>query len=188
MASNRSSPLEALSAAARRTVAANAQALRRLAAQPSTIEGRAARVWDIPAKMDLSQQIADEEYARARGAHNDMGDAMRHARWSQRTAAGAGPVFAEVAGLAHEADNLGEAFGHNLKQFLHPERFSRPPPSMGQIASESVMDLRNNAEGRRGAIEGREIRRGSLQAAPGYVAPYDSLYDRPEGLTGVPRR
>jgi hypothetical protein len=175
----------------RQAVARNAASLANLgSAGPLTVADRAERWWDVPAKVSVAEAIADDELKRAGTAHNNLGDAKRHARWSQRTAAAAGPVFAEIAGLAHEAKNLKKAFGDNLEQRRHPERFKDAPrSSMGQIASESLMDLRNNAEGRRAAIEGRGIRRENLQAAPSHVAPYDILYDQPPPRRlGVPPR
>lgn len=160
-----------------------------------SLEERARRPWDIGAKLELSRQIADEELliskqrAMARGqnhAHNDDLDAMRHARWSQRTAAAAGPVFANLAGIAHEAENLAEsvvAHGRAVGPY-EPGRRSTP----GETIDEIRMDLHNNAEGRRAAREGRPIDPARLQASPRTPALTALYRYPPAGRTGLPSR
>src|SRR5687767_6971863 len=81
-----------------RAVARNA-ALLNVSGSGMPAEARARRFYDIPAKIEVAQRIADEELRRGGGHHNDMGDAERHARWSQRTAEATGPIFAEAAGI-----------------------------------------------------------------------------------------
>jgi len=98
--------LKNLGDAANRLVAENAQTLAKLSGAGLTLTQRAQRPWAIPAKMQIAEQIAAEEKARAWSTgvgrpHNDARDAMRHPRWSQRTAQAAGPIFADVAGIAH---------------------------------------------------------------------------------------
>jgi hypothetical protein len=91
-------------------VARNA-ALLNVTGRGMSAEARAKHFYDIPAKKEVAERIADEEVARAAGHHNDVGDAERHARWSKRTSEATGPIFAEVAGIAHELDNLRQSFG-----------------------------------------------------------------------------
>lgn len=164
--------LQGLSGAANRLVAENAQTLRRLAGAGLTLEQRAQRPWDIPAKIEIAEQIADEELRRAGPfAHNNTDDAQRHARWSQRTAQAAGPIFAEAAGIAHEAQNVFDSVrAHGVSGPYEPQDRgpARPrlPPTPGETIDESRMDLRNNAEGRRAALERRQIDPGRLQTAP----------------------
>lgn len=165
-----------LSAAASRLVAENEQKLARISGEGLTLEQRAKRPWDVAAKMDIAQRIAAEEDRRAWETgtgrpHNDVRDAMRHARWSQRTAQAAGPIFAEVAGIAHEAKNLYDSVrAHGPSGPYEPQNrgggLPPLPPTPGQTIDESRMDLRNNAEGRRAAREGRPIDTRRLQAAP----------------------
>lgn len=115
--------------------------------------------WNLQAKIHKARQIAGEELqtsianAREAGlpdAHNNSYDALRHARWSQRMADEIGPVFARVAGLEHELEG----------SLLH-----------GQGMDEALMDLRNNAEGRRAGAEHRPIDPRNLQSGPSQRAP-----------------
>ena len=109
-----------------------------------TLEQRAKRLWDLPAKVEIANRIADEELARAGRHHNDERDAWRHATWSRRTADAAGPMFTRLAGLGHEVEGL----------------------LTGQPLTEAVMDMINNDEGRRASIERRPINRTALQMKP----------------------
>jgi hypothetical protein len=125
--------------------------------------------WNIPAKYAAARQIEKEERAKFTDHHNDAGDAMRHAEWAQRTAAAAGPIFTTVAG-----------FGHELENTL-PTGWA--PDAHGQHAPERNMDLHNNAEGIRAAVEGRPIGPASLQLGPVYPDgrppdPYGGAYGR----------
>ena len=58
--------------------------------------------WNLPAKIAAGTRISDEESHKFAGRHNDGGDAMRHAEWSQRMATDIGPIFSGLAGLYHE--------------------------------------------------------------------------------------
>ena len=101
--------------------------------------------WDLPAKRRVALRIADEEYRLAGSHRNDPVDAMRHARWGNRTAAAVGPIYATLAGIGHEAGNL--LFdGHPL--------------------SESLMDIHNNAEGIDAVRKRRAIDASRLQNSP----------------------
>ncbi len=97
--------------------------------------------WNIPAKLGAAGRIADDEKRLHVGHHNDLGDAERHAEWSQRMADDLGPAFSTAVGIAHEIQET--------------------PPSwlggQGQPLSEMVMDLHNNAEGVRASRRGRAI-------------------------------
>lgn len=172
-------PLDYLRSRAARAIVENSRQLARLADvrrdSPLTTEQRAARFWDIPAKIDASRRIRDEEYlraiqdARAGGSfppHNDIYDAQRHARWSQRTAQVAGPMFADTVGVLHELDNIGEAIGRTAGAALDNERPYDPRTGVIQTLREVPMDLHNNAEGRQAAAEGRAIDPGRLRLRP----------------------
>lgn len=113
---------------------------------PSTasLNQRAKRWWDIPAKVAVGERIANEEKARHVGHHNDARDALRHAEWSRRMADEVGPVFSTVVGVEHELEGL--------------MRF--------QPLSESVMDMINNGEGVASSVARRPIDRSTLQEAP----------------------
>jgi len=173
MAGPGNDPLGRLRSAANRVVADNAQTFARITGAGLTLEQRAGRVWDIPAKMEIAHQIRKEEEDRswASGAgrpHNDARDAMRHARWSQRTAQAAGPIFAEAAGIAHEAENFVDSVRKHRRLIGPYGQAGKPgmPPPPGETMDEIRMDLHNNAEGRRAAREGRPINAAKLQTRP----------------------
>jgi hypothetical protein len=109
-----------------------------------TVQQRARRWWDLPAKYEVANAIADEEMARHVGHHNDHGDALRHAEWSRRMADEVGPTFSMAAGIAHEIEGA----------------------SRGQPLSEAVMDLNNNIEGVTAANQNRRIDQANLQDRP----------------------
>jgi hypothetical protein len=166
--------LSALRSRAQRMIVDNAVALRGAVSGDRPLAERAKRWWDLPAKGELAHQIAGQELARSREAardagddnpHNDAFDAMRHARWSQRMAEEIGPRFAWLAGTEHELEGgLG-----------------------GQPMAEAMMDLRNNAEGRRAAAEGRPIAARNLQiSVNGPASPGNAAYREPS--PGGPRR
>jgi len=94
----------------------------------------------LPHSLDQAKVIGDEIQRKIPG-WNDMGDARRHAEWSARMQAELGTLPAVVAGYGHEFDGAWK--------FL---RNGRLPPFQ-----EHLMDLHNNAEGRRAAREGRPI-------------------------------
>lgn len=107
--------------------------------------------WTIMAKLDRARTLADEEgraawtAARAQGIarpHNNALDAQRHARWSERMAREIGPVTSFLVGT-----------GHELAAIFQPR-------------GEALMDLHNNAEGRRAAREHRPIDPRRLQTSP----------------------
>ena len=149
-------PLAGLRAQAQNLIAANALGLG--GGAPLSLEDRAKRPWDLPAKFAAAQQIFDEESRRARvlagpggSAHNNAIDAMRHARASQRLADEAGPGLAALVGVGHE-------FVDSLPRFV--------PGGHWQPTSEALMDLRNNAVGLRAAREGVPIDPSKLQTRP----------------------
>lgn len=111
--------------------------------------------WDIPANIGKAIEIGGEEVKkRGAGNHNNEGDAMRHAEWSRRMSEEVGPGTSWVAGMANE-----------VKGLLN-----------GQPWGEAMMDIKNNAEGRAAAREGRPVDRSKLQKKPkdGFQAnPYD---------------
>lgn len=166
--------LTVLGDAANRMVAKNAQKLARISDAGMTPEQRAQRPWDIPAKMQVAQRIKQEELDRSFATpgdgppHNDMRDAMRHARWSQRTAQAAGPIFAEAAGIAHEADNLVDSLAKHRRIIGPYEHAGEPgmPPTPAETLKETLMDLRNNTEGRRAARQHQAIDPQKLQTSP----------------------
>jgi hypothetical protein len=127
--------------------------------QSLTLEQRAGRWWDLPAKVQAANRLTDEELALHDGHHNDEGDALRHAEWSRRTSEAAGPGFTTAAGWAHEIEDLAPQLSYDRNGDYHAQ-------FIGPI-SETAMDLRNNAEGRRAAMEGRPIDRSKLQTTPG---------------------
>lgn len=108
------------------------------------------RPWDLAAKYARAEQIGREELLISRlsalaqklpDSHNNALDARRHARWSQRMSSEIDPVTSFVAGA-----------GHELAGVLY-----------GQPWAETLMDSRNNAEGRLAAREGRAIDPRNLQ-------------------------
>lgn len=109
--------------------------------------------WNVPAKLDRAGEIAQEELDRSRRAseaaglgrpHNNRFDAARHAEWSRRMSTEIDPLTSFLVGTGHE--------GQNLIEF--------------QPIGEIVMDLRNNAEGRRAAAERRAVNPSNLQIRP----------------------
>jgi len=142
---------------------------------PMSLQDRAQRFWDLPAKYQLARQIEAEELRRDPVSHNDAGDAMRHARASQRLAAGAGAGFAALAGLGHEAGNIADAA---RQSFEHWRGAPGPAAPFSQTMDEVWMDLHNNAEGRRAAIERRSIDPANLQTFPS-APPAAILYRTP---------
>ncbi|HET6974814.1 MAG TPA: RHS repeat-associated core domain-containing protein [Pyrinomonadaceae bacterium] len=95
---------------------------------------------------DRAGQIANEELINHPG-HNDAGDAMRHAEWSRRMRCEIGPFTAWSSGVGHEIDNLFE----------------------GAPLEEIIMDLHNNAEGRRAGGQSRPVDPNNLQNSPDFT-------------------
>jgi hypothetical protein len=192
-----------LRARAHRQVADNARTMRGgpRSAAPMTVEQRAKRWWDVPAKLEVAGRIMDEETrrafaeARAAGArrpHNNIHDARRHARASMRIAEAAGPIFAEVAGAAHELQNAGDQLMPAIRRrgVGGPYRVEDRDkgPTAGDVADEIRMDLHNNAEGRRAARLGVPIDASRLRSEPVTPAASGLYRTPPEARTGLPPR
>jgi hypothetical protein len=90
--------------------------------------------------LHRAYDIAQEELLKWSGHHNDVGDAMRHAEWSNRMSTEVGVSTALVVGVGHELDGM-----------IH-----------GQPAAEFYMDMNNNREGRHAAEEQRPINTANL--------------------------
>ncbi|HEX7887170.1 MAG TPA: hypothetical protein VF474_14430, partial [Phenylobacterium sp.] len=129
--------------------------------------------WNVPAKYAKAQQIADDERRRSTEAataggaraHNNRFDAMRHAEWSRRMATEIDPISARVFGAAHELE--GAMPSPQTLQTWGAPRWLREVAQArdwhDQPEAEALMDVRNNAEGRRAAAEGRAINPANLQ-------------------------
>lgn len=148
-----------------------------LASRESSAQNPAQQWWNLPAKEAAGRRIAAEEQAKFRGHHNDAGDAMRHAEWSQRMANEIDPVFSRLAGYEHEGENILGAVadiiprvGRVISPSAYPPRTS-PIPSLGQTLAESRMDLHNNAVGIDAATARRPIAPSALQVRPA-APPY----------------
>lgn len=127
--------------------------------------------WNLPAKIAAGRQIAGEESDKF-PTHNDGGDAMRHAEWSQRMATDIGPVFSTLVGVGHEGqnvfDSLRDSGARYAQERLDPSAAAKkaPPPSIGQTLQESAMDMHNNAAGIHAAMAGAPIDLTKLQISP----------------------
>ena len=185
--------LSLLRGPAQQAIARNAVALD--GGAPTTLEDRAKRWWDFPAKHELSYRIHDDELrrsieeARAAGlpnAHNNRFDAMRHARWSQRSAQATGPLFTAAAGVGNELDNLRQSIeAHHGVQGPYDHSHV---PTPGETLDEMGMDMHNNLKGLKAALSGHPIDPRQLKSfptQPGYAPLYRSP---PAGLEGLPRR
>jgi hypothetical protein len=129
--------------------------------------------WNLAAKKAAGERIGHEEDRKFAGRHNDAGDAMRHAEWSQRMATDIGPIFSGRAGLYHEGDNLAHAVAGQYGKAYDPllkgdaTAYNVPEhPSITQTLSESGMDLWNNAQGIAAALAGHPIDPSRLQTRP----------------------
>jgi hypothetical protein len=148
---------------------------------------RAARPWDWTAKYQRAREIALGEALAAGRAHNNMGDAMRHARWSQRTADKSGALFSLAFGAAHELENLSDSLRKDWRG-REPYETGRRDPTPAQTLDESLMDMRNNLEGIKASLRDRAIDTRRLQTRP-QTEPACSLYHRPrDRLSGLPPR
>lgn len=117
--------------------------------------------WNLPAKYEVSNAIADK-LKKAHPGRNNHDDAMRHAEWSGQMTDKVGPIWSAAAGLAHEVAGLAG---------LHP-------------LSESVMDMKNNSEGIQAALAGRPIDPRRLQDRPMSVSSaYANLNQQYEDTT-----
>lgn len=170
--------LDGLRARAQQALVENTRALARFADARTdpTLEQRALRVWDIPAKHALAERIMEEEVLRSQRLaaaageyppHNNAWDAERHARGTQRIAEAIGPTAAAAAGVVHEGLNLAQAVGHGYSSLIdgEPNSYDRSQ-GIFQTLREIPMDLRNNGEGLRAVREGRAIDPGRLQTHP----------------------
>ncbi|MEW5685790.1 MAG: hypothetical protein AB1942_12805 [Pseudomonadota bacterium] len=182
---------------AQRAVASNAQALSRLTDLRSTqtAEQRARRFWDVPGKIAYAEQVMEEERlrsideARAAGlpdAHNNAYDARRHARATKRIAEVAGPAFAELAGIGHEAHNMLDSM--RVHGVAGPYQAGERMPTPGETWDESRMDLESNRVGLDAAINGTPIDESRLPTHP-VQSKLGPLYRHPPaGLQGFGRR
>jgi RHS repeat-associated protein len=123
--------------------------------------------WDIVSNLQRAHQIGMQELAKRSGPgmHNNANDAMRHAEWMRRTADETNAFTAWLAGVGHELDNLTE----------------------GAPLEEILMDLHNNAQGRRAASEGRLVDPNSLQTIGGPDKPYNRPKPAPKGYDSYPK-
>jgi len=115
--------------------------------------------WNLPAKVAKGMSIAAEEEARRPG-RNNASDAMRHAEWSRRMTEEIGPAFSMAVGGVNEA--VGLALGHPL--------------------AESVMDMRNNAEGieagqQHRAVDGRRLQDRPMSVTAAYARSKQNYED-----------
>jgi RHS repeat-associated protein len=109
--------------------------------------------WDFPSNISRARQIAREEIAKRPLAHNDLGDAMRHAEWMRRTTQETNSCTAWLVGTGHEIDGL----------------LSLPP----QPLNEMFMDLHNNAVGREAGRSGSSVDASKLWTLPLQTFPYN---------------
>lgn len=112
--------------------------------------------WDVPANFNHARQIAIEELQNRPTDHNNIGDALRHATWNKRMVEEIGPGTAWFAGTGHEFENLFE----------------------GGPLDEILMDLNNNAEGRKAARENRPIDKNKLEILDPNPNQTDYIRDR----------
>lgn len=155
-----------------------------LKAQANALMARnAARLAGLQDGLDELGRIYPEEKARSISrakaggqarAEDNIFDAERHARASQRLTRVVGPGLAALAGYGVEAAGLGRNLLLNAAEPVTP---GLSPPSLGAALAAARMDLRNNAEGRRAAVEGRAIDPRELQATPDRAPEYSFLYD-----------
>ncbi|WP_395671648.1 hypothetical protein [Phenylobacterium sp.] len=130
--------------------------------------------WNLPAKYEAAKRI--KAGMRGFAGHNDAGDAMRHAELSRRLAAEIDPLTAYLAGVSHEIDNSVPVWAQRYAPpFLREHAREN---WHGQAPSEGLMDLRNNAEGRWAARDGRPVDARRLQASPGGQIPDEAPYQR----------
>ena len=97
--------------------------------------------------LDKAKLIGKQELAKRPLAHNDLGDALRHANWNKRMVEEINLFTAIVAGIGHEIE--GSFLDGNF--------------------SEGMMDLHNNAVGRKAGSDGVPINNQDLITSPGEV-------------------
>ena len=197
MAFDRSGLLAELRGQALEKIAQNAAGLTKvLAGAPRmSLEDRAQRPWDLMAKVQqvgaIYRQEKDRSVRAAPGgrAEDNRFDAMRHARASQRVTQVVGPSLAALGGYGVEALGLARNLGKNALEPLFPDNPRVRTRSFLAGLSAAEMDLRNDAEGRRAALENRAIQPQDLQNAPRGTIEYEGLYDQPSPRwTGTPPR
>jgi RHS repeat-associated protein len=91
--------------------------------------------WDIPSNFKRARDIGLEELKKRPMNHNDSGDAMRHAEWNRRMVEEINSFTAWTVGIGHEIEGL----------------------LQNQPWEEAMMDLHNNAEGRKAGNENRSV-------------------------------
>lgn len=166
--------MNGLRAQARQVIGRNALTLAPYEARPT----RAAtppekQWWNFAAKYDAAKRIK-AEVLRDYPGWNDDGDALRHAELSRRLASEVDPVTAYLAGGSHEIDNT---IPESWQTFAPPFLKEHAKDNWhGQGKAERLMDLRNNAEGRRAAAERRPVDPTRLQTRPGDAAPTAAPY------------
>lgn len=142
--------------------------------------------WNLPAKHAKAKEIAAEERRRSiesavaagERAHNSRFDAQRHAEWSRRMASEIDPLSARVFGAIHELEGSLPS-PETLRARGAPgwlQNLARSREWHDQPAAEALMDVRNNAEGRRAAAEGRPVNPANLQTRPGTPAAGNPAY------------
>jgi hypothetical protein len=123
--------------------------------------------WNLPAKYRAAQRIK-HEMLRDFPGHDDQGDALRHAELSRRLAVEIDPVTSALAGFMHEIDN-------SIPRPAEPRPGSHADENWwGQRWPERNMDIHNNTEGIRAALEGRPVDPANLQVRP--VTPPQPLW------------
>lgn len=90
---------------------------------------------------------------------------MRHAEWMRRTSEETNALTAWLAGTGHELEGL----------------------LQGQPLNEALMDLHNNAQGRRAGSEGKPMNPNSLQTIGGPDKPYNPPKPGPKGYDTYPK-
>ena len=100
--------------------------------------------WDLPANLERTRQIANEELVKRPNSHNDIGDAMRHAEWMRRTTEETNAFTAWLAGTGHEIEGT----------------------LNGQPLDEMLMDLHNNSVGRQAGRKNSLVNPGNLWTLP----------------------
>ncbi len=108
--------------------------------------------WDLPANFSRAYEIGIEEGRNRPDAHNDLGDAMRHAEWNRRMVEETNLFTAWTVGVGYEVSGL-------IK---------------GQPLKEASMDLHNNAVGRNAGAIGKPVNPNDLVTSPGAGSWYDS--------------
>jgi hypothetical protein len=174
MAGKRNGLLGQLQDRARRTIADNAATLSAL-----STPGRSPILDLVGPKALGAWRIYKEEHGAAERksggfAKDNRFDAERHAQTSHRMTQLLGPHLAALGGYGVEAAGLAGNLVKNARELADPQYRA---PSFGAELSSTRMDLHNNAEGRRAAVEGRPVDPRRLQIAPDRTVDYEPIYD-----------